>query len=75
MQMQMEPQVLAWLGAELYSTEAASVRRHLVASQSIYQDTALSLALLPGAGVSVSERLPLLRFKSLAVEEEAHCAP
>ena len=76
MQMQMETQVLAWLGAELYSTEAASVRRHLVASQSIYQDTALSLALLPGAGVSASELAAsaLLRFKSLAVEEEAYLA-
>jgi CHAT domain-containing protein len=76
LQRQMEPQVLAWLGAELYSPEAAAVRRQLVASQSTYQDVALSLALLPGAGASASELAAsaLLRFKSLAVEEEAYLA-
>ena len=76
LQRQMEPQVLAWLGAELYSTEAATVRRHLVASQSEYQDVALSLALLPAAGANAEElaALALLRFKSLAVEEEAYLA-
>jgi CHAT domain-containing protein len=76
LQRQMEPQVLAWLGAELYSTRAATVRRHLVESQSTYQDIALSLALLPGAGVSAGELVAsaLLRFKSLAVEEEAYLA-
>jgi hypothetical protein len=76
LQRQMEPQVLAWLGAELYTTEAATVRRQLVASQSSYQDVALSLALLPGAGTSARELAAstLFRFKSLAVEEEAYLA-
>jgi CHAT domain-containing protein/tetratricopeptide (TPR) repeat protein len=76
LQRQMEPQVLAWLGAELYATEAAAARRQLVASQSTYQDVALSLALLPSAGASASELAAsaLLRFKSLAVEEEAYLA-
>ena len=76
LQRQMEPQVLAWLGVELYSTQAVAVRRQLVASQSTYQDLALSLALLPGAGESARELAgsALLRFKSLAVEEEAYLA-
>src|SRR4051812_6761727 len=70
------PQVLAWLGAELYSTEAATVRRQLVASQSTYQDVALSLALHPKAGPQAAELAAsaLLRFKGLAVEEEAFVA-
>ena len=73
---QMEPQVLAWLGAELYSTEGATARRQLVASQSRYQDIALSMAILPGASVNAGELAAsaLLRFKSLAVEEEAYLA-
>lgn len=76
LQRQMEAQVLTWLGAELYSTEAAPVRRKLVASQSTYQDIALSLALLPGAGADAGELAAsaLLRFKGLAVEEEAYLA-
>ena len=76
LQRQMEPQVLTWLGAELYTTEAAPVRRHLVASQSTYQDVALSLAMLPGAGADAGELAAsaLLRFKGLAVEEEAYLA-
>src|SRR4051812_26094407 len=47
LQRQMEPQVLAWLGVELYSTQAASVRHQLVASQASYQNLALTLALQP----------------------------
>src|SRR5271166_2837341 len=76
LQRQMEAQVLTWLGAELYTTEAAPVRRRLVASQSTYQDVALSLAMLPGAGADAGELAAsaLLRFKGLAVEEEAYLA-
>jgi CHAT domain-containing protein/tetratricopeptide (TPR) repeat protein len=74
LQRQMEPQVLAWLGAELYSTEAATVRRQLVASQSAYQDVALSLALLSGTDAAELAASALLRFKGLAVEEEAYLA-
>jgi CHAT domain-containing protein/tetratricopeptide (TPR) repeat protein len=76
LQRQMEPQVLNWLGVELYSTEPVSVRRHLVASQSTYQSVALSLALLPGAGADAAEMAAsaLLRFKGLAVDEEVYLA-
>ena len=76
LQRQMEPLVLGWLGVEFYTTEAASARGQMVASQSYYQDVALSLAQLPGAGVGAGELAAsaLLRFKSLAVEEEAYLA-
>jgi CHAT domain-containing protein len=67
--------ILDWLGAELY-TEPASARQQLVASQSTYQDVALSLAQLPDAGAAGSEMAAsaLLHFKLLAVEEDAYLA-
>ena len=73
---QLEPQLLNWLGAELYSTESAAVRRGLVASQSTYQDVALSLAV---AHPELDEAQELaasavLRFKGLQGEEEAWLA-
>ena len=43
----MEPNLLAWLGTELYTNEAPGVRRRLVASQASYQDVMLNLALTP----------------------------
>jgi hypothetical protein len=46
---QMEPNLLGWIGQELYSTEAGTVRRHLVSSQATFQDVVLSLATLPAA--------------------------
>ena len=76
LQAQMEPQVVGWLGAELYSTESVSVRRGLVASQSTYQDLALSLALAPGADPAAAELAAsaLLRFKNLLADEDAYLA-
>jgi hypothetical protein len=41
---QMETNLLGWIGQELYSTEAAAVRRELVSSQAKFQDVVLSLA-------------------------------
>jgi CHAT domain-containing protein len=72
----MEPQLLDWLGAELYSNEAAGVRNHLVASQDTYQHAAFSLALLPGAGTAEAEGAAsvVLRLKGLQAEEEAYLA-
>jgi hypothetical protein len=66
--------ILDRLGVELYTTESAKMRRQMVASQSTYQDVALTLAQLPGAGVAGSEMATsaLLRFKGLAVEEDAY---
>ena len=76
LQAQMEPQVLGWLGSELYSTESVSVRRGLVASQATYQDLALSLALAPGADPAAAELAAsaLLRFKNLLADEDAYLA-
>jgi CHAT domain-containing protein/Flp pilus assembly protein TadD len=73
---QMEPMILDRLGTEMYTTETAAVRREMVASQSTYQDVALTLAQLPDAGAAGSEMAAsaLLRFKGLAVEEEAYLA-
>jgi CHAT domain-containing protein/tetratricopeptide (TPR) repeat protein len=70
----MEPLVLDRLGAELYTIESASVRRQMVASQSTYQNYALTLAQLPGAGPEGPEMAAsaLLRFKGLAMEEDAY---
>ena len=73
---QMEPALLTWLGAELYSTESAGVRAGLVASQSTYQHVALSLA-LQAAGEPDALQLAasaILRFKGLIAEEEAYLA-
>src|SRR5262249_23478769 len=46
----MEPQLLTWLGSELYTSEAPGVRIRLVASQVTYQNVAINLALRPNAG-------------------------
>ncbi len=72
----MEPLILDRLGAELYTTESAKVRRQTVASQNIYQDIAVSLAQSPEAGVAGGQMAAsaLLRFKGLAVEEDAYLA-
>ena len=76
LQAQMEPQVLSWLGAELYSTEAATVRRQLVASQANYQDLAFSLATAPGTDQNATTLATstVLRFKNLAADEDAYLA-
>ena len=73
---EMEPNLLTWLGVELYTTQAVAVRRRFVASQSIYQDSALSLALLAGAPEEAVELAAsvVLHFKELAVEEETFLA-
>ncbi|MBP0447525.1 CHAT domain-containing protein [Roseomonas sp. SSH11] len=72
----MEPHLLSWLGAELYSSESPGVRRQLVASQANFQHLALSLALQPGAGTAAAELAAsaVLRFKGLQAEEEAYLA-
>jgi CHAT domain-containing protein/Tfp pilus assembly protein PilF len=72
----LEPQLLNWLGAELYSTESAAVRRGLVASQSSYQDVALSLAVQHRELDDAQELAAsaVLRFKGLQAEEEAWLA-
>jgi hypothetical protein len=72
----MEPQLLAWLGAELYSSEAVTVRRQLVASQSSFQHAAINLALQPGAGQVAADLAAsaVLRLKGLQAEEEAYLA-
>jgi tetratricopeptide (TPR) repeat protein/CHAT domain-containing protein len=72
----LEPQLLNWLGAELYSTESAAVRRGLVASQSTYQNVALSLAVQHPELDDAHELAAsaVLRFKSLQAEEEAWLA-
>ena len=73
---QMEPLILDRLGAELYATESVSTRRRMVASQSTYQDVALNLAQMPGAGTAGLKMAAsaLLRLKGLAVEEDAYLA-
>lgn len=68
--------MLTRLGAEFYTSEAASVRGRLFASQATYQDIVFSLALLPqtdsaAAGLAVSA---VLRLKGAQTEEEAHLA-
>jgi CHAT domain-containing protein/Flp pilus assembly protein TadD len=72
---QMEPNLLGWIGQELYSTEAGAVRRQLVSSQATFQDMVLSLA--TAEGNKDARRLAgtvLLRFKVLQGEEEAYLA-
>jgi CHAT domain-containing protein/tetratricopeptide (TPR) repeat protein len=69
-------EVLAWVGLELGSTEGIEARRQLLASEALYQDMVLSLALTSkevpeGAELAASV---LLRFKNLSVEEEAYLA-
>ena len=73
---QMQPFLLDRLAAELYSTEDVRVRRGLVASQSNFQDMALSLAIAfpHAADAGRVAALSLLRFKGLLAEEEAYLA-
>src|SRR4051794_5304238 len=72
----MEPRVLTWLGPQFFGAEATAMRRHLVASQSDYQNTALNLALQSGALPEAIELAAsaVLHFKGLATEEEAYLA-
>jgi CHAT domain-containing protein/tetratricopeptide (TPR) repeat protein len=72
---QLEPMMLDYIGTELY-TQPAGARQGLVASQSSYQDWAITLAQLPGAGRDGAEMAAsaLLHFKLLAVEEDAYLA-
>jgi tetratricopeptide (TPR) repeat protein len=72
---QMEPNLLSWIGQELYNTEAGAVRRQLVWSQATFQDVVLSLATTESG--SEARRLAgtvMLRFKLLQGEEEAYLA-
>ena len=73
---QLEPQLLNWVGQEIYSTESAAVRRGLVASQSTFQDVALTLA-SQYPELEMAQELAasaILRFKGLQAEEEAYLA-
>jgi tetratricopeptide (TPR) repeat protein len=73
--LQMEPNLIAWVGQELYSTEANSVRRRLVSSQADFQNTVLTLATTNPT--SESNRLAgnvMLHFKGMQGEEEAYLA-
>jgi CHAT domain-containing protein len=73
---EMQPHILDRLDAELYTNETPGARRHAVASQAGYQDVALSLALLSGAGPAEAElaATAVLRLKGLQIEEEAFLA-
>jgi CHAT domain-containing protein/Flp pilus assembly protein TadD len=73
---QMEPHLLTWLGAELYSTEAEAVRRQLAGNQASYQHLALSLGVMENAGTSMRALAAsaVLRFKGLQAEEEGNLA-
>jgi CHAT domain-containing protein len=71
----MEPQLLGWIGSELYRTAAGAVRRQLLSSQTTFQDVVLSLATAHQSGEA--RRLAgtvMLRFKLLQGEEEAYLA-
>jgi CHAT domain-containing protein len=73
---QMEPDLLGWIGQELYSTEAGATRRQLVSSQANFQDTVLTLATAADASGD-ARRLAgttMFRFKALQGEEEAYLA-
>jgi tetratricopeptide (TPR) repeat protein len=72
---QMEPNLLGWVGQELYSTEAGAVRHQMVSSQASFRDTVLSLAMAESSGDA--QRLAatvMLRFKLMQGEEEAYLA-
>ena len=72
---EMEPQLLAWIGSELYSTEAERVRRQLVTSQAGFQNVVLTLALQEqSAAAKQLAGTLLLRWKLLQGEEEAYLA-
>jgi CHAT domain-containing protein len=72
----MELQLLDWIGQELYSTEAGTVRRQLLISQaSSFQNVILTLATTEESGAA--SRLAgsiILRFKLVQGEEEAFLA-
>jgi tetratricopeptide (TPR) repeat protein/CHAT domain-containing protein len=73
---QMEPNLLGWIGQELYSTEAGATRRQIVSSQATFQDVVLTLATAAGASGD-ARRLAgttMFRFKALQGEEEAYLA-
>jgi hypothetical protein len=72
---QMEPNLVGWIGQELYSTEAAAVRRQMVSSQATFQDVVLTLA--TGKSSGDARRMAgnvALHFKLLQGEEEAYLA-
>jgi CHAT domain-containing protein/tetratricopeptide (TPR) repeat protein len=72
---QMEPNALAWLGQELYSTTAGEVRRRLARGQMAYQDLVMSLATAQRS--ADAQRLAadvMLHFKLVQGEEEAYLA-
>jgi CHAT domain/Tetratricopeptide repeat len=72
---QIEPNLLGWIGQELYTTEAGAVRRQLVSSQATFQDAVLTLAIAENSGEA--RRLAgdvILRFKLIQSEEESYLA-
>jgi hypothetical protein len=71
----MEPQRLAWAGAELYSTEQGRVRRQLFRAESTLQDIVLTLALRDGGSAAIELAGDvMLRWKHLQGAEEAYLA-
>ncbi|HYQ91971.1 MAG TPA: CHAT domain-containing tetratricopeptide repeat protein [Candidatus Competibacteraceae bacterium] len=72
---ELEPPLLDWIGTELYSTQAEQVRRQLVASQSSFQNDALSLALQEqNTAARQLAGIVMLRWKQVQGEEEAYLA-
>jgi CHAT domain-containing protein/Tfp pilus assembly protein PilF len=73
---QMEPNLLDWIGQELYSTEAGVVRRQTVSSQATFQDAVLSLAATAdrSEGARRLAGAVMLRFKLMQGEEETWLA-
>jgi hypothetical protein len=73
LEQRLESGLLGWIGAEFYQTTAIADRRQLIASQSAYQDVAISIALLSGTSDSAKEVAAnaAIHFKELSVEEEA----
>src|ERR1700756_2559983 len=69
----LEPNLLAWVGQELYSTEGGAVRRQLVSSHAGFQNVVLSLATTKASGeASRVAGSVLLHFKGVQGEEEAY---
>jgi CHAT domain-containing protein len=72
---EMEPNLLTWIGQELYSTVTGSARRNLVSSHADFQNVVLSIAIAKGGDDAV--RLAgtvMLHFKVVQGEEEAYLA-
>jgi CHAT domain-containing protein len=72
-----EPDLLGWIGQELYSTEAGTARRQMASShavlQATFQDAVLSLATTDhSADARRLAATVMLRFKVLQGEEEAY---